>query len=215
MLQNIIIALLLIGTACAMHVEYLKLDSDEEQSFVQFLQAIDQDEELPMPGAELPGKCWACKWIVKKVKKQLGDNEKTSEAIRSKLHKVCDSIGLLKGLCKKIIRCAMHLEHTKVDSDEELSDESLDIELAKILPMPGAKFPGQCWVCKWAMGKLKRTLGNHPTKMTVDAALRHVCDGIGFLRFICKGVIGRFMGVLTAELSTSDSAERICRNIGI
>ncbi|KAI4889194.1 hypothetical protein NFI96_012967, partial [Prochilodus magdalenae] len=284
MLRNIIIALLLIGTgpyvvpfffpACAMHVEYLKMDSDEEQleeTFVRFLQAIDQDEELPMPGAELPGKCWACKWVVKKVKKHLGDKAKAEE-IRGKLHKVCDSIGLLKDLCKKMISksidvlteelstsddpqticsntgycnliwrihavfpflmttmlgnilvvfllvgagCAMHLEYMKVDSDEELFDESLDIDLAKDLPMPRAKLPGQCWVCKWAVGKLKRGLGNNPTKETVQGALKTVCNGIGFLRFICKGVVNRFMDVLTEELSTTDSVARVCSNIGL
>ncbi|XP_026790004.1 antimicrobial peptide NK-lysin isoform X2 [Pangasianodon hypophthalmus] len=96
MFWNLLIASFFIGSACAMHLEYLKVDSGKEP-LVGTL-----DEDLPMPEEQLPGVCWACEWAMKKVKKQLGDNAK-ADMIKAKLMKVCDSIGFLRSLCKKMI----------------------------------------------------------------------------------------------------------------
>uniref|UniRef100_A0A3B4GUN2 Saposin B-type domain-containing protein n=1 Tax=Pundamilia nyererei TaxID=303518 RepID=A0A3B4GUN2_9CICH len=52
---------------------------------------------------QLPGKCWACKWILNKVKKLAGPNA-TAESLKSKLLSVCDGIGLLKSLCRKFVK---------------------------------------------------------------------------------------------------------------
>ncbi|XP_066541774.1 uncharacterized protein [Hoplias malabaricus] len=71
MLQNLLISLLLISAACAMHLEYLKVNSDQE--LPDEILALAQDEELSMPEAELPGKCWACKWAMRKLKRTLGN----------------------------------------------------------------------------------------------------------------------------------------------
>ncbi|KAL6477749.1 hypothetical protein MHYP_G00135840 [Metynnis hypsauchen] len=115
--------------------------------------------------------------------------------------------------------CAMHLEYLKVDSDVD-SDveplhESLAADQAEDLPMPGAAFPGVCWACKWAMGKLKQTLRSDATVGVIKEQLRSVCNGIGFLKFICNGIINKYLDVLAEELSTTDSPRTICVHVGV
>uniref|UniRef100_A0A3B3R1T0 Saposin B-type domain-containing protein n=1 Tax=Paramormyrops kingsleyae TaxID=1676925 RepID=A0A3B3R1T0_9TELE len=51
---------------------------------------------------QLPGLCWACKWIVKKARKLIGDN-KTPDRMRDVLNRVCDQIGFLKSQCKRFL----------------------------------------------------------------------------------------------------------------
>ncbi|XP_036450136.1 antimicrobial peptide NK-lysin-like [Colossoma macropomum] len=133
MLRQILLAFLLIGTACAMHLEYLKVDSDEEQLDDESL-AVDQAEDLPMPRAMLPGKCWACKWAVKKVKKHLGDNAKAEE-IKQKLLKVCDAIGLLKNLCKKMIEKSLGVLIEELSTSDDPATVCANIGACKSKPM--------------------------------------------------------------------------------
>ncbi|XP_072546493.1 antimicrobial peptide NK-lysin-like [Salminus brasiliensis] len=110
--------------------------------------------------------------------------------------------------------CAMHLEYLKIDPDEE-HVKSLDVTESEDLQMPGAELPGLCWACKWAMDKLKRSLGSDAGTEAIKTGLHQVCDGIGFLRFLCKNMINQFFDVLVEELSTTDNAETICSNIGL
>ncbi|KAL7873190.1 hypothetical protein AOLI_G00122610 [Acnodon oligacanthus] len=111
--------------------------------------------------------------------------------------------------------CAMHLEYLKVDSDEEPLHESLATDQAEDLPMPGAAFPGKCWACKWAMKKLKQSLSSDASVGIIKEQLRGVCNNIGFLKSICKGIVNRNLDVLTEELSTTDDPITICANIGV
>ncbi|KAA0710865.1 hypothetical protein E1301_Tti003027 [Triplophysa tibetana] len=50
---------------------------------------------------------------------------------------------------------------------------------------------------------------------TIKKMLREVCDGIGFLQFVCKNLVANYMGTLLEELSTTDDAPTICRHVGI
>ncbi|KAM9466841.1 antimicrobial peptide NK-lysin-like isoform 1-T2 [Clarias gariepinus] len=112
--------------------------------------------------------------------------------------------------------CAIHLEYLKVDSDEELLDGSLDsVDLKKDLQIPEEQLPGACWACKWAMGKLKKELGNNSNQDTIKQAVTSVCDTIGFLQSICRKMINKYLDVLVEELSTTDDPKTICVNIGI
>ncbi|XP_060789076.1 antimicrobial peptide NK-lysin-like [Neoarius graeffei] len=101
MLWKLLVASFFLGSACAMHLEYLKVDSAGELAFT--LDSTDQDEDLLMPEEQLPGVCWACKWVMRKLKKQLG-NKADVATTKEKLTQVCDSIGFLRSLCKKMIR---------------------------------------------------------------------------------------------------------------
>ncbi|XP_026195759.1 antimicrobial peptide NK-lysin-like [Anabas testudineus] len=62
-----------------------------------------EDVETSVEAKKLPGVCWACQWVLKKVKKVIGPNA-TAESITSKLLPVCDKIGLLKSLCRKFVK---------------------------------------------------------------------------------------------------------------
>ncbi|XP_076733752.1 antimicrobial peptide NK-lysin-like [Maylandia zebra] len=79
----------------AVHGRTLEVSIDDEE---------DVDIEVSMG---LPGKCWACKWILNKMKKFAGPNA-TAESLKSKLLSICDEIGLLKPLCRKFVK--VHLE---------------------------------------------------------------------------------------------------------
>uniref|UniRef100_A0A3B4GZ51 Saposin B-type domain-containing protein n=1 Tax=Pundamilia nyererei TaxID=303518 RepID=A0A3B4GZ51_9CICH len=79
----------------AVHGRTLEVSIDDEE---------DVDIEVSMG---LPGKCWACKWILNKMKKFAGPNA-TAESLKSKLLSICDEIGLLKSLCRKFVK--VHLE---------------------------------------------------------------------------------------------------------
>jgi len=45
--------------------------------------------------------------------------------------------------------------------------------------------------------------------------LSHVCDEIGFLKYLCRTFVGRYINTLVEELSTTDNARTICVNIGV
>ncbi|KAF4084117.1 hypothetical protein AMELA_G00125060 [Ameiurus melas] len=102
MFWNLLVASFFIGSACAMHIEYLKVDSAEEL-LDGTLDSADQDEDLPMSKIQVfPGSCWACKWAMNNVKSHLGNNP-TVGLIKAQLAEVCNSIGFLRGICKSII----------------------------------------------------------------------------------------------------------------
>ncbi|KAL3968861.1 hypothetical protein ACER0C_028818 [Sarotherodon galilaeus] len=82
----------------AVHGRILEVSIDDEE---------DVDMEVSMGASGLPGKCWACKWILNKMKKFAGPNA-TAESLKSKLLSVCDEIGLLKPLCRKFVKA--HLD---------------------------------------------------------------------------------------------------------
>ncbi|XP_053093650.1 antimicrobial peptide NK-lysin-like [Pangasianodon hypophthalmus] len=117
MFWNLLIASFFIGSACAMHLEYLKVDSAEEL-LVGTLDSVDQDEDLPMPEEQLPGVCWICKWVMKKVKKHLGNRE-NAEQIKEKLKRGCDKIGLLKDRCKKIVDKNIDILVEELSTDDD------------------------------------------------------------------------------------------------
>uniref|UniRef100_A0A4W4GZW8 Saposin B-type domain-containing protein n=1 Tax=Electrophorus electricus TaxID=8005 RepID=A0A4W4GZW8_ELEEL len=98
---------------------------------------------------------------------------------------------------------AMHLEYLKAD----FADDDLNENLVKL--------PGACWACKWIIKTLKRQLGTETNMGAIKMALNTVCDQIGFLKFLCKPLVSKYMDVLTEELSTTDNPAIACANIGI
>ncbi|XP_039520664.1 antimicrobial peptide NK-lysin-like [Pimephales promelas] len=77
------------------------------------------------------------------------------------------------------------------------------------------QLPGLCWACKWAMGKLKRLVSTKSTQGEIRTMLSHVCDEIGFLKYLCRTFVARYINTLVEELSTTDNARTICVNIGV
>ncbi|KTG39409.1 hypothetical protein cypCar_00045827 [Cyprinus carpio] len=104
--------------------------------------------------------------------------------------------------------CALHLEMHKAKSTGiELKEDSVE--------MPSEQLPGLCWACKWAMGKLKSEITKGSTKDDIKNMLGTVCDGIGFLKYLCRMLVNKYMGTLIEELSTTDDARTICVHVGI
>ncbi|XP_053365384.1 antimicrobial peptide NK-lysin-like isoform X1 [Clarias gariepinus] len=138
MLRNILLASFLIGSACAMHLEYLKVDSDEllDGNLISdiFNDFVDQSEDLPMTKEQIPVVCWACKWVMKKVKKHLGNHEK-AESIRAKLKNVCDKIGLAKTACKKMIDKNMDILVDELSSGDDPATICVNAGLCKAVGM--------------------------------------------------------------------------------
>ncbi|KAF7704454.1 hypothetical protein HF521_021526 [Silurus meridionalis] len=99
MLRNVLVAFFIIASACAMHLEYLKVDSEELHDGTLISATsnvyVGQDEDLLMPEEQIPGVCSICKRIMKKVKHHLGNHE-NAEKIKEKLMNLCDKLGPVK-----------------------------------------------------------------------------------------------------------------------
>nr|ABC17997.1 NK-lysin type 3 [Ictalurus punctatus] len=111
MLRNLLVASFLIGAAYAVHLEYLKVDSEE---------LLDEtwDEDLLMPEEQIPGLCWICKRLMKKVKKHLGNHE-NAEKIKEKLRRGCDKLPAVKDLCKKMVNKNIDLLVEELSTDDD------------------------------------------------------------------------------------------------
>ncbi|XP_062863809.1 antimicrobial peptide NK-lysin-like [Trichomycterus rosablanca] len=129
MLRNLLFASILIGTACAIHLQYLNIDSAEED-FDESLSAVSEAEDLPMPNAQLPGVCWACEWSMKKIRKQLNNNAKM-DMIRSKLKNVCNKIGFMKDKCTKMIMKYMDILIEELSTPDDPKTICINIGVCK------------------------------------------------------------------------------------
>ncbi|XP_029586525.1 antimicrobial peptide NK-lysin-like [Salmo trutta] len=72
---------------------------------------------------------------------------------------------------------------------------------------------GTCWVCEWALKKVKESTSTSDSQETLKQKLLSVCDKVGFLKSMCKGLVKKHLWVLIEELSTSDDVRTICVNI--
>nr|WOW88855.1 NK-lysin [Ctenopharyngodon idella] len=93
MLRSIFLVTLLISSVCAFNWEMHKEEFNENEI---------EESSGDIQTEQLPGMCWACKWAMKKVKKQIS-NGATPDDIKKKLSMVCDEIGFLKSLCRKFV----------------------------------------------------------------------------------------------------------------
>ncbi|XP_053191394.1 NK-lysin tandem duplicate 4 [Scomber japonicus] len=94
----LLVCILVACSVWTVHGRSFTVNIDDEEQ-VDLGVDVNVDVEV---SAQLPGVCWACKWALNKVKKMAGNNA-TVEKYKSKLHSVCDQIGLLKRLCKKFV----------------------------------------------------------------------------------------------------------------
>nr|XP_055028869.1 uncharacterized protein LOC129417986 isoform X1 [Misgurnus anguillicaudatus] len=107
--------------------------------------------------------------------------------------------------------CAFQREiHNSSFTEKEIEEIS-----AEFLAKTSHGFPGMCWACKWAMGKIKKHISVTTNKEAIKAMLGNVCNEIGFLKFLCRGLVSRYMGTLIEELSTTDNPATICSHIGV
>ncbi|XP_035466474.1 uncharacterized protein LOC118286256 [Scophthalmus maximus] len=89
----LLVCILVTCSVWTVHGRSLEINIDDQEQV---------DVAISVEAGKLPGKCWACKWALNKVKKVMGPNV-TSEGVKSKLNIVCNEIGLLKSLCRKFV----------------------------------------------------------------------------------------------------------------
>ncbi|KAM9569234.1 antimicrobial peptide NK-lysin-like [Salvelinus alpinus] len=74
-------------------------------------------------------------------------------------------------------------------------------------------FKGTCWACMWALNKVKKHISSSSSEVQIKQKLLSVCDTLGLLKSLCKGMVKKHLWVLVEELSTSDDVRTICINI--
>ncbi|XP_051503139.1 antimicrobial peptide NK-lysin-like [Myxocyprinus asiaticus] len=94
MFRNIVLVTLLISSVCALHYEMHKGSTGDEP---------EESSGMSMAETEgLPGVCWACKWAMRKLKKQISTGA-TADDIKKLLSGICDEIGFLKSMCRNFV----------------------------------------------------------------------------------------------------------------
>ncbi|RXN08548.1 antimicrobial peptide NK-lysin-like protein [Labeo rohita] len=131
------------------------------------------------------------------------------------LNNICDQFKPLRGPCKGIVEKHLGNLISELMTNDGPKAACIKIHACKKGEIQAEQFPGVCWACKWAMGKLKSQMTKGMTKNDIKNMLGMVCDEIGFLKYLCRMFVNKFMGTLIEELSTSDNARTICVNIGV
>ncbi|KAM9432718.1 antimicrobial peptide NK-lysin-like [Salvelinus alpinus] len=101
----------------------------------------------------------------------------------------------------------IHGQCQEVDPDDQ---EVVEKQLEKRMEQ---QLKGTCWVCKWALNKVKKSISASSSQEELKQKLLSVCDNVGFLKSMCKGLVKKHLWVLIEELNTSDDVRTICVNI--
>ncbi|KAM9433502.1 antimicrobial peptide NK-lysin-like isoform 2-T2 [Salvelinus alpinus] len=112
-------------------------------------------------------------------------------------------------LALSLLACSVwkiHGQCQEVDPDDQ---EVVEKQLEKRMQ----QLKGTCWVCKWALNKVKKSISASSSQEELKQKLLSVCDNVGFLKSMCKGLVKKHLWVLIEELSTSDDVRTICVNI--
>ncbi|KAM9433501.1 antimicrobial peptide NK-lysin-like [Salvelinus alpinus] len=113
-------------------------------------------------------------------------------------------------LALSLLACSVwkiHGQCQEVDPDDQ---EVVEKQLEKRMEQ---QLKGTCWVCKWALNKVKKSISASSSQEELKQKLLSVCDNVGFLKSMCKGLVKKHLWVLIEELSTSDDVRTICVNI--
>uniref|UniRef100_A0AAY5L411 Saposin B-type domain-containing protein n=1 Tax=Esox lucius TaxID=8010 RepID=A0AAY5L411_ESOLU len=79
---------------------------------------------------QLPGTCWACKWALNKVKKNLPATS-NQEQIKGKLLAVCNKVGLLKSLCKSFVNKNLMVLIEELSTTDDVRTICVNIKACK------------------------------------------------------------------------------------
>ncbi|XP_024001423.1 antimicrobial peptide NK-lysin-like isoform X2 [Salvelinus sp. IW2-2015] len=112
-------------------------------------------------------------------------------------------------LALSLLACSVwkiHGHRQEVDPDDQ---EVVEKQLEKRMQ----QLKGTCWVCKWALNKVKKSISASSSQEELKQKLLSVCDNVGFLKSMCKGLVKKHLWVLIEELNTSDDVRTICVNI--
>ncbi|XP_064783036.1 antimicrobial peptide NK-lysin-like [Oncorhynchus masou masou] len=113
-------------------------------------------------------------------------------------------------LALNLLACSVweiHGQCQEVDLDDQ---EVLEAKPEKRMEQ---QLKGTCWACKWALNKVKKSITTSSSPEELKQTLLSVCNDIGFLKSVCKGLVKKHLWVLIEEVSTSDDVRTICVNI--
>uniref|UniRef100_A0A4W5M968 Saposin B-type domain-containing protein n=2 Tax=Hucho hucho TaxID=62062 RepID=A0A4W5M968_9TELE len=112
-------------------------------------------------------------------------------------------------LALSLLACSVWEIHGHYQEDDQEDQEVVKAQPGKRMEQ---KLLGVCWVCKWALNKVKESTTSD-SQEELKKNLLSVCDNVGFLKSMCKGLVKKHLPVLIEELSTSDDVRTICVNI--
>ncbi|XP_038822962.1 antimicrobial peptide NK-lysin-like [Salvelinus namaycush] len=97
----------------------------------------------------------------------------------------------------------------EVNLDDQEDQEVVEAQPEKHM----VTLKGTCWACMWALNKVKKHISSSSSEVQIKQKLLSVCDKLGLLKSLCKGMVKKHLWVLVEELSTSDDVRTICINI--
>ncbi|XP_056283305.1 antimicrobial peptide NK-lysin [Pseudoliparis swirei] len=109
-----------------------------------------------------------------------------------------------------LVTCSVWTVHGK--SFEVNADDGKQLEVE--ISVNAGKLPGLCWVCKWALNKVKKAIGPNATAENLVLKLKSVCKQIGLLKPLCSKFVKTHLAELVEELTTTDDVKTICVNTG-
>uniref|UniRef100_A0A3Q3W9M4 Saposin B-type domain-containing protein n=1 Tax=Mola mola TaxID=94237 RepID=A0A3Q3W9M4_MOLML len=71
---------------------------------------------------------------------------------------------------------------------------------------------GVCWLCQWALNKVKKRIGANVTVESLKSKVSSICNEAGFLKSKCRKFVARHLGEFIEELTTTDDVRTICIN---
>ncbi|CDQ87959.1 unnamed protein product [Oncorhynchus mykiss] len=113
-------------------------------------------------------------------------------------------------LALSLLACSvweMHGQCHEVDLDDQ---EVVEAQPEKRVEQ---QLQGTCWVCEWALNKVKKSISSSSSPEEIKQKLLSICDKIPFVKSMCKRLVKKHLWVLIEELSTSDDVRTICVNI--
>ncbi|XP_034419287.1 NK-lysin tandem duplicate 4 isoform X1 [Cyclopterus lumpus] len=80
------------------------------------------------------------------------------------------------------------------------------------LSVNAIKLPGLCWACKWALNKVKKSIGPNATAENLTLKFMSICKQIGLLKPLCIKFVKTHLAELVEEFTTTDDVKTICVN---
>ncbi|XP_042186527.1 antimicrobial peptide NK-lysin-like [Oncorhynchus tshawytscha] len=113
-------------------------------------------------------------------------------------------------LALRLLACSvweMHGQCQQVDLDDQ---EVVEAQLEKRMEQ---QLQGTCWVCKWALNKVKKSISTSSSQEEIKQKLLSVCNKLSVPKSMCKGLVKKHLRVLIEELNAGHDVRTICVNI--
>ncbi|TMS21755.1 hypothetical protein E3U43_015728 [Larimichthys crocea] len=225
------IALLLLSAVVVKSWESPEDETEEEEDDSSaelnhdMKERADHDAEEILQDQAFPGSCYACRYIVSKVKRQAG-RDHSKARIRCLMMGVCNGFRsrFVRSACKKVTRryqyrlsnyIAKNGSSRRICARLRLCRKSFSVNHTYNASLQNSKLKCTIWTVHGRNLKVNND-DQEEVEMSMErvtSKLKTVCNEIGLLKEKCiKFVNGRF-GELVEELTTTDDVRTICVNL--